>query len=103
MSGLGNASPLESLEAKDREIKRAYGDVEVPPPETGWARSYTDAIFTGAKRFDTRRYDASEVEEEVETLSDEDLDLGIDLEFSFGGGGDDDDSISIDEALDFGD
>jgi hypothetical protein len=101
---LGSASPLESLEAKDREVKLAYGDVEAPPPETGWARTYTDAIFTGADKFDTRRYDEDAESGEVETLSDEDLDLGLDMDFSFGGGGgDDDDSISLDEALDFGD
>ncbi len=53
---LGSSSPLEGLEVKDREIKLSYGDTKVPPLETGWARTYTDAIFTGAARFDTRRF-----------------------------------------------
>ena len=94
---LGSASPLESLEAKDREIKAAYGDVEVPPLETGWARTYTETIFTGATRFDTRRFDPAAVlgaegaeEAQGSELSEDELDLGIDLEFGFGGGGGDD-------------
>jgi hypothetical protein len=89
---LGSASPLESLEAKDFDIKRADGDVEAEEPDTGWARTYGEKIFTGAKRFDTRRYDAVEAPEE-DLLSEEDLDLDMDLNFGFGGGfgGDDDD------------
>ncbi len=78
---LGSISPLEALEEKDREIVAAYGDVPVPPATTGWARTYTAAIFTGAARFDTRRWGAA-VEAGGE-LSEADLELDLDF------GGDD--------------
>ncbi|RMG06844.1 MAG: hypothetical protein D6731_24920, partial [Planctomycetota bacterium] len=84
---LGSASPLETLEEQDRDIKLAYGDVEVPPLETGWARTYTDRIFTGAERFDTRRYarEDGEPAAEEEVLSEEDFSLDVDLDFGLGG------------------
>jgi hypothetical protein len=74
---LGSCSPLEALEEKDRDIKVAYGDVQPEALETGWARAYTDAIHTGAERFDTRRFG-----------SDRALELGggeenLDLELDF--------------------
>jgi hypothetical protein len=78
---LGNASPLESLEEKDREIKLAYGDAQVEPLEAGWARTYTDAIHTGAERFDTRRFGADKV---LDLLGDGEENLDLDLDFLAG-------------------
>lgn len=79
--GLGSASPLEALEENDREILLAYG--ESPPPlDHGWVRTYTAAIFTGAERFDTRRF-ASEALND----SDSEIDLNLDLDFGSGGPG----------------
>jgi len=77
---LGSASPLETLEEKDREILVAYGDVEVPEPKRGWARTYDEAIFTGAARFDQRRFGGSDVGD----LSEEDWALDLNLDFSEG-------------------
>lgn len=74
---LGSASPLECLEEKDREIAAAYGDVEPEPLETGWARTYTDAIHTGAERFDTRRFGADRLLD----LGAEEEDLDLELDF----------------------
>lgn len=74
---LGSASPLECLEEKDREIAAAYGDVEPEPLETGWARTYTDAIHTGAARFDTRRFGS----ERVLALGEEEENLDLELDF----------------------
>lgn len=108
---LGSASPLESLEEKDREIKLRYGDVEVPPVETGWARTYTAAIFTGAHRFDTRRYDKAALAEGgglSDMLDEADLELDVSLDFGFGGGGgggsgeDSDEEFDLGLDLDFG-
>jgi hypothetical protein len=76
---LGSASPLEGLEENDRDILIAYG--EAPPPlDHGWVRTYTEAIFTGAERFDTRRFAP---DSESGTIAEEDLSLDLD----FGGGG----------------
>ncbi len=84
---LGSASPLEELEEQDVEVKKAYGDVEVPVLAKGWARTYTETIFTGAQRFDTRRFGAAAVAAEVEEqLSEEDFALDMDLDFGMGGG-----------------
>ncbi len=74
---LGSASPLECLEEKDREIALAYGDVEPEPLETGWARTYTDAIHTGAERFDTRRFGS----ERLLAVGEEEEDLELELDF----------------------
>ncbi|MBX3470187.1 MAG: hypothetical protein KF878_25215 [Planctomycetes bacterium] len=75
---LGGASPLETLEEKDREIMLAYGDVEPEPLERGWARTYTDAIHTGAARFDERRFGA---ERGALALGDGEEDLDLELDF----------------------
>jgi hypothetical protein len=90
---LGSASPLETLEGKDRDIKLAYGDEDVEPLEHGWARTYSEQIFTGAQRFDTRRYDPAQLADSG-TLSEEEFSLDVDLSFGFGGGGSDSDSDS---------
>lgn len=75
---LGSASPLESLEEKDREIKLAYGDAQVDPLEAGWARTYTEAIHTGAERFDTRRFGADKV---LDLVGDGEENLDLELDF----------------------
>jgi hypothetical protein len=80
---LGSVSPLESLEEKDREIQQAYGNAKVEPLETGWARTYTETIFTGAERFDTRRFGGEQV---LSGLAEEDMDLDLDLDFGGSGG-----------------
>ena len=72
---IGSTSPLESLEDQDREILVAYGDVPVPPQAGGWARTYKEAIFTGAARFDVRRFSSAAVDD----TSEEDLELDFDL------------------------
>lgn len=79
---LGSVSSLESLEQNDIEILGAYGDVPVPALETGWARRYSSVIFTGAERFDTRRYKAPAGEvgagsEPAEEVEEESLDLDL--------------------------
>lgn len=91
---LGSCSPLEGLELFDREVKLAYGDVEVPEVELGWARVYTATIYTGAQRFDTRRFGAEQVAEiaGADQLSEEEFDLGMDIDFGFGGGDADEES-----------
>ncbi|MCA8924333.1 MAG: hypothetical protein KDD82_21160 [Planctomycetes bacterium] len=76
---LGSRSPLESLEALDRDVRLAYGDQEVPELETGWARTYDKRIFTGAERFDERRFAASSLDDEST--------VDLKLELSFEGGG----------------
>jgi len=82
MRRLGSASPLEGLEEQDVEVKRAYGDVEVTPLETGWVRTYDEKIFTKAKRFDTRRFSVvaasgSDILDEKEFELDVSLDFGL--------------------------
>ena len=78
---LGSASPLEALEENDREILIAYG--ESPPPlNHDWVRTYTAAIFTGAERFDTRRFGEGSLND-----SDSEIDLSLDLDFGGGGPG----------------
>lgn len=80
MRKLGSTSPLEALEEKDREIKLAYGDTRVPPLETGWARTYTDTIFTGAERVDTRRFGAASSSPLAGVgMKEEDLELDLDF------------------------
>lgn len=74
---LGSCSPLEALEEKDREIKLAYGDSQPEPLESGWARAYTDAIHTGAERFDTRRFGSDRALELG--AGEENLDLELDF------------------------
>lgn len=74
---LGSASPLESLEQKDREIQAAYGDVTPEPVAETWARTYTDTIHTGAERFDTRRFGAAGLLD----LGEEEENLDLDLDF----------------------
>ncbi|MEZ6184515.1 MAG: hypothetical protein R3F62_05820 [Planctomycetota bacterium] len=75
---LGSRSPLESLEVLDREVRLAYGDEDVPELETGWARTYEKRIFTGAERFDERRF--------AENPADDESTVDLDLELSFEGG-----------------
>ena len=99
--GLGSCSPLEALELFDRGVKHAYGDVEVPEIEVGWARVYTDTIYTGAQRFDTRRFGDGD-EAAGEQLSEEDFDLGMDIDFGFGGGGATPSELAVEEWQDEG-
>jgi len=75
---LGSRSPLESLESLDRDVRLAYGDEDVPPLETGWARTYDKRIYTGAERFDERRFANSAVNDESV--------VDLNLELSFEGG-----------------
>ncbi|MGE0712066.1 MAG: hypothetical protein AB7N76_31780 [Planctomycetota bacterium] len=98
MRRLGSAAPLESLALQDRGLKQAYGDVEVPPLDVE-VRTYTEVIFTGAERFDTRRYDKGALDHEGlgGLLSESDFDLDVSL--SFGGEGDEegDEELEADE------
>lgn len=82
---LGSAAPIECLAEIDQRIKAAYGRGEVPPAETGWMRRYTETIYTGADRFDTRRFDADKMSG-IATLEEStfELDLGS-MNFGFGG------------------
>lgn len=91
---LGSASPLESLEEKDREIAAAYGDVQPEPLETGWARTYTDAIHTGAARFDTRRFGS----ERLLAVGEEEEDLELELDFLEGAAAPEESAPAADEA-----
>jgi hypothetical protein len=76
---LGSAAPLECLAEQDRDLKQAYGDVDVPELETGCVRDYKETIFTGAKRFDTRRYNVSELEAAIDPLTESEFELDIRL------------------------
>ncbi len=82
---LGSAAPIECLAEVDQRIKAAYGRGEVPPAVTGWMRRYTETIYTGADRFDTRRFDAGTTSA-FATLEEStfELDLGS-MNFGFGG------------------
>lgn len=90
---LGSAAPIECLAEVDRQVKLAYGDVEVPALEPGWMRTYTAAIYTGAERFDTRRYDSGAASGLSAMFEESDFSLDLNLNFGFGGG----DSDSEDE------
>jgi hypothetical protein len=90
---LGSVSPLQSLLEKDHEILMAYG-VEPPPLETGWSRAYTKEIFTGAARFDTRRF--GPVEGSEGELDESELDLDLDLEFNLGA---DEEVVEVEEEV----
>ena len=81
---LGSAAPIECLAEVDRQVKLAYGDVEVPALETGWMRTYTATIHTGAQRFDTRRYDAGAGSTLAGVFEESDFSLDLNLNFGFG-------------------
>ena len=87
MRRLGSAAPIQNLAAQDAELRQAYGDVEAPPVSIGFVRTYTEAIFTGAERFDTRRYDKGELGDLGEVMSESEFELDVSMDF-FGGGGD---------------
>lgn len=106
LRGLRISSPLENMLEKDRDIKLAYGDCPVPEIEKGWVRRYREEIFTGATRFDPRRFQASG-EMMIPDIGEEEEDLELDVKLNFGFGAEpgasmDDSSTELDLDLEWG-
>ncbi|MBL4845584.1 MAG: hypothetical protein JKY65_08670, partial [Planctomycetes bacterium] len=81
---LGSAAPIECLAEIDQRIKASYGRGEVPPAKTGWMRRYTETIFTGAERFDTRRF-GSGAASTIQQLEESTFELDLSkMNFGFG-------------------
>jgi hypothetical protein len=55
---LAPRSPLENLEMRDALLAAAYEGKPAPDQEASpdWVRRYTEVIYTGAERFDQRRF-----------------------------------------------
>lgn len=81
---LGVAAPRESLMLKDHDIKQSYTQEILDWPEEPKVRHYSDKIFTGARRFDQRRFRrASDTYGHLE-VKEEDFDIELDSPFEFG-------------------
>lgn len=81
---LGVAAPRESLMLKDHDIKQSYTHEILDWPEEPKVRHYSDQIFTGARRFDQRRFRrASDTYGHLQ-VKEEDFDIELDSPFEFG-------------------
>ncbi|MDF1660282.1 MAG: hypothetical protein P1V97_00820 [Planctomycetota bacterium] len=81
---LGVAAPRESLMLKDHDIKQSYTHEILDWPEEPNVRHYSDQIFTGARRFDQRRFRrASDTYGHLQ-VKEEDFDIELDSPFEFG-------------------
>jgi hypothetical protein len=102
---LGVESARESLMLKDHDIKQSYTTEILDWPEKPAIRSYSDKIFTGARRFDKRRFRRSSDTFKNLKIEDEELDLDLNSPFDFGQGSRDSgiDSGRFDITLDWED